>query len=130
MKRCVAAVFLLLFATVGCGSQPAGGTRKAQSDAPRLQRGGVYATKDEDGQYSISKVLEFDDSAVHLRFYNEKFASIPSTIDTTKLTFFIGHAPLAVEGFLKDSPVLIAVESVKDEELEGYKLYLKAMGEK
>ena len=31
------------------------------------------------------------------------------------------------EGFFKDNPVLIKVVPVKDEELEGYKLYLEAM---
>jgi hypothetical protein len=64
---------------------------------------------------------------VHLRFYNEKFETLPTQIDTAKLTYFIGHAPLAVEGFLRDAPVLIAVESVQEAELEGYRMYLDAM---
>ena len=39
----------------------------------------------------------------------------------------IGHFPIAREGFFDDNPVLIKVVPVKDEELEGYKLYLEAM---
>jgi hypothetical protein len=127
MKRLIASLCSLLFGTIGCSSQP---SSPSQTQRPQVQRGGVYATKSEDGQFSISKVLECDDFAVHLRFYNEKFASIPTTIDTTKLTFFIGHAPLAVEGFLKESPTLISVEPVQEEELDGYRLYLEAMDEK
>ena len=124
----VALCFILL-GIAGCEAPSSNDHAEGPTNTPSVQAGGVYATKDDDGKYSISKVLACDEFAVHLRFYNEKFDSIPTEIDTTKLTYFIGHAPLAVEGFLKDSPSLIAVEPVQDEELEGYRLYLDAMNQ-
>jgi hypothetical protein len=53
---------------------------------------------------------------------------VPTAIDTSKLTVFIGHAPLAREGFLERHPKLISVEKVADSELEGYRYYLEAVG--
>ena len=100
------------------------------SNKTDIQRGGVYATKNKDGTYAISKVLELDDSAVHLRFFNEKFPTIPQKIETAKLTYLIGHAPLAKKGFWNDSPTLITVEPVSEDELAGYKIYLEAMSGK
>jgi hypothetical protein len=75
---------------------------------------------------------------VHLRSYANKFREQPKEVDPASLTlgglndpagFGIGHFPLAKEGFWKDSPVLIKVEPVREDELEGYKLYLEAMNE-
>jgi hypothetical protein len=109
----------------GCNSNNQ--AKPGMSNSNEIQRGGVYATKNKEGQYAISKVLEVDDSAVHLRFYNEKFPELPKEIDTSKLTFLIGHAPLAKAGFYNDAPQLIKVEKVSDGELEGYKIYLEAM---
>jgi hypothetical protein len=118
-------ILILCLLIVGCNSnqQP----KTSTPNPNEIQRGGVYATKNKEGQYAISKVLEVDDTAVHLRFYNEKFPEIPKTIDTSKLTYLIGHAPLAKAGFFNDSPKLIVVENVRDQELEGYKIYLEAM---
>jgi hypothetical protein len=90
--------------------------------------GGVYAFAGPDGEYTISKVLVSDESAVHLRSYKESFKAVPSAIDTSKLTVFIGHAPIAREGFLKDQPKLITVEKVAESELDGYRYYQEAMG--
>ena len=129
MKKLLTSLCSILVGAVGCGAQSSSDQVETLANTPRIQAGGVYATKDGNGRFSISKVLACDEMAVHLRFYNEKFDSVPAEIDTTKLTFFIGHAPLAIEGFLKDSPALITVEPVKVEELEGYRLYLDAMNQ-
>lgn len=94
-----------------------------------LNVGGVYASKNEEGKFTITKILALDEFAVHARFYNKEFDEIPSEISTKELTFLIGHAPLAREGFLKDGQQLISTEEVSDDELEGYKLYLEAMRE-
>jgi hypothetical protein len=101
---------------------------KRGDDNVDVVEGGVYASADPDGEYTISKVLVADDSAVHLRFYEESFKSVPTAVDTSKLTISIGHAPLAREGFLKDQPKLISVEKVAESELEGYRYYLEAIG--
>jgi len=109
----------------------------SSSLAPQsIQVGGLYATQDEDGTWRVMKVLALDDDAVHLRSYANKFREQPKDVDPAVLTlgglndpagFGIGHFPLAKEGFFKDKPVLIKVVPVKEEELEGYKLYLESM---
>lgn len=107
----------------------------AKDDKP-IQVGGLYVTQDKDGSWRVMKVLAADEFAVHLRRYANKFPEQPQEIDPAKLTlggindpggFGIGHFPLAKEGFFKDNPVLIKVVPVKEQELEGYKLYLEAM---
>jgi hypothetical protein len=90
--------------------------------------GGVYASAGPGGDYTISKVLVVDEWSVHLRSYAESFEAVPTAIDTGKLTVLIGHAPLARDGFLKDQPKLITVETVVESELEGYRYYLEATG--
>ena len=106
------------------------------NDKKSIQVGGLYATQDKDGSWRVMKVLAVDDFAVHLRSYANKFPEQPKDVDPAKLSlgglkdpggFGIGHFPLAKEGFFNDNPVLIKVMPVKDEELEGYKLYLEAM---
>lgn len=89
--------------------------------------GGVYAFPEVDGGFTVGKVLVADEFAVHLRSYQESFKAVPTTIDTGKLVVFIGHAPLAREGFLKSQPKLITVEEVAESELEGYRMYLQVM---
>ena len=117
----------------------AGGCSKggSPSEAPQsIEVGGLYATQDEDGTWRVMKVLALDEAAVHLRSYANKFREQPKDVDPAVLTlgglndpagFGIGHFPLAKEGFFKDKPVLIKVVPVKEEELEGYKLYLESM---
>jgi hypothetical protein len=72
---------------------------------------------------------------VHVRIYKNKFSSLPKDIDTSQLSlgalgdpdgFGIGHAPMAREGWLHRQTFL-KQESVRDEELEGYRLYLDQM---
>ena len=94
-----------------------------------LRAGGLYASKNEAGKYTITKILVLDEIAVHARFYNEKFDRIPIELSSSNLTFLIGHVPMAREGFLREEQHLIVVEKVSDSELEGYRLYLEAMRE-
>ena len=97
--------------------------------------GGLYASRDEDGIFRVSKVLAVDDSAVHVRIYKNKFKAIPENLDTSTLSlgglgdpdgFGIGHAPLAKENWLA-SHVFLKKEPVREDELEGYKYYLEQM---
>ena len=129
MIRSISIAIALLTALVGCGkSSSTAKAAKAHTSTNAPKVGGVYATKTTKGDYSISKVLAVDDSAVHLRMYSDSFPSIPAAIDTSKLKIAIGHAPFAVEGFASDSPSLIVVEKVAEAEMEGYRIYLEAMG--
>lgn len=130
MNKLLAVFASILLGTIGCSGPSSKPNIATPANAAGIQTGGVYATKDENGKYLISKVLACDEMAVHLRFYNENFDSLPTEIETKQLTYLIGHAPLAVEGFLKDSPTLICVESVTEDELEGYRLYLDEMNQR
>jgi hypothetical protein len=125
--------FAILAAISGCSKEAGAPVAK---DNKSIQVGGLYATQDKDGSWRVMKVLAVDDFAVHLRSYANKFPEQPKDVDPAKLSlggskdpggFGIGHFPLTKEGFFNDNPVLIKVVPVKDEELEGYKLYLEAM---
>jgi len=107
-----------------------------QQQQPSIEVGGLYATLDKDGSWRIVKVLALDEQAVHLRSYANKFPEEPKDLDPAVLTmgglndpagFGIGHFPLAREGFFNQKRVLIKVLPVKEDELDGYKLYLEAM---
>jgi hypothetical protein len=95
----------------------------------KLQVGGIYAMPDKDGSWRVARVLALDQHAVHLRSYTDRFNERPKDVDLAKLNWFIGHMPLAREGFEKEQPVLIKVVPVAEEELEGYKAYLDAMND-
>ncbi len=133
MNIAILLVILVLFVVLGLIAVLvviiAGSGKKPETTDARPKVGGVYASKSEDGSYRITKVLAADAFAVHLRFYLEKFAAPPGSIDTSKLTVAIGHAPLALEAFMKEPDVLLKVEPVQDAELEGYRMYLEAMSE-
>jgi hypothetical protein len=124
-------VLALLCNILGCGAPSDGpSTHKAiPKDATKMElmTGGIYAAKNDEGKYTLTKILVLDDLAVHARFYNEEFDDLPTTVSSDDLTFLIGHAPLAREGFLSEHRDLVTVEDVSESELEGYRLYLEAM---
>jgi len=101
--------------------------------------GGLYAAQNDDCSFGIWKVLAVDGMAVSLRKYSNKFDEAPSRVNPDSLTIGmdmdaflggndgalgIGHFPLARIGFWEMKPVLIQVEPVADEELEGYRMWL------
>lgn len=98
-----------------------------KSGNPKLTVGGIYGTRDKDGSWKLSRVLALDDHAVHLRLYSDRFTELPKDVDLKNLHWVIGHVPLARAGFENESPVLIKVVPVADDELEGYRYYLEAM---
>ena len=121
----------MLLAFVGCSKK-----ESASTSPSSIEVGGLYATQRQDGTWRIMKVLALDEEAVHLRSYANKFPQQPKDVDPATLTlgglndpagFGIGHFPVAKEGFFKDHPVLIKVVPVRDDELEGYKMYLESM---
>ena len=127
------AVLVALLVLPGCSSSPP--EDGASSVAQEIVAGGLYYSQNEDGTFSVTKVLAVDDFAVHLRSYANKFTEKPVDVDPNVLTlgsigdsggFGIGHFPLAKEGFFNDTPVFIKQVPVRDEELEGYRIYLKA----
>lgn len=124
--------FAILAVFCGCSADP----QRPATNAREITVGGLYASRDDDGKYRISKVLVVDEFAVHLRSYANRFDTLPQDLDPAVLSlggigdpdgFGIGHFPLAKEGFWNDNPVLIKKTAVNEDELEGYKLYLEAM---
>ena len=92
-----------------------------------LKVGGLYLSKNENGKYSVSKIIAMDNFAIHVRMYADEFQTKPTELSSTNLKVLIGHAPMDAKGFLAENPELLKVEDVKDSELEGYKMYLEEM---
>ena len=99
------------------------------AESNELVVGGLYVSQNEEGTFQVSKILALDNYAVHVRLYSDEFQTQPTDINSADLSFLIGHAPLAKEGFLLDKPELLKVEEVSEKELEGYKYYLEATGQ-
>jgi hypothetical protein len=100
---------------------------KSKTKKPKnLKAGGLYTLQRKDGTYGVTKILALDDATVHARMYSNTFNTKPTDINSSELKFFIGHAPMAREGFLKDKQELLKVEKVHESELEGYNYYLNA----
>lgn len=105
-------------------------TNKVDSQIPKtstnseLKVGGIYLSKNENGSYSVSKILAMDNFAIHLRIYSDTFKTKPSNINTPNLNIAIGHAPLDKGGFL-NTRELLKVEVVNHSELDGYRLTKK-----
>jgi len=117
IKLIVAAI--LAFISTACG------TKDATKTEDGLVVGGLYTSQNKDGSYGITKIIALDEFAVHVRMYSNTFDTKPNDVNSKDLNSFIGHAPMAKEGFLLDSPELLKVEKVAASELEGYKLYLQ-----
>ena len=54
-------------------------TACASESASSLIEGGLYATQNEEGIFSIVKVLKLDDGGVHIRLFSNMFAARPTT---------------------------------------------------
>lgn len=113
----ISIVILGMLLILGCSNKENNG----------LVTGGLYISQNKDKTFRVSKILALDDFAVHVRMYSNKFEIKPNTLNSSDLNFFIGHAPMAKEGFMLDKPELLKVEKVTEEELEGYHFYLDAM---
>jgi hypothetical protein len=98
-----------------------------RANAESIVVGGVYAVREEEGSWGLVRVLALDKYAVHIRSYTDRFSERPTDVDLAKLNWFIGHMPLAREGFEREERVLVKVVPVAEEELDGYRLYLEAM---
>ncbi len=120
------------FVLVCCSDNKSTSTNESLASTRKLdvlKVGGLYILINEDGTYSIAKILVLDDFAVHLRTYSDTFKTKPKDISTESLRILIGHAPLDKNAFLINKPELLKVEEVKESELEGYKVYLESMNE-
>ena len=103
-----------------------------QNDAIDLSAGAIMSVEDGENKYGVVKILAADDSLVHLRMYGGVHDSRPQTIGDKDQglgsvndpeNMGIGHLPIAREEFLSWKPVLIMQEKVREEELEGYRIW-------
>lgn len=119
---------LLALALLGC-TQPLAPVVATSTPTPAvtaIQAGGIYSVSGgKSGKFTVVKVLVVENSEVHARLYRDDFKDRPTQADLKKLHMAMGHVPLAEEGFRNWQPVLIRVEPVGEDELEGYRLWKK-----
>jgi hypothetical protein len=99
-----------------------------------LVEGGLYSTPDENGGYSVIKILKLDPQGVHVRMYSNQFPEHPATLDESKLYMAgmdrkpdeplgMGHAPISRRSFATWNARFIKIVPVKSDELEGYEIW-------
>lgn len=106
---------------------------------PKVVEGGLYSMLAEQGGYSVFKVLKRDEGGVHVRLYSNRFSEPPQKIDESTLylagmkrkpgeTLGMGHAPVSNQSFAGWKATFVQQSTVKEEELQGYKMWLEAKG--
>lgn len=119
-------------------------TRKLvrRSPAPRptptpWRPGEIYSVRSDTLSFGLVKVLAADSDVVHVRLYKHTFPVRPEVGTPALLTlgalndadgFGIGHVPLQHDAFEAWEPVLVRTETVSDDELEGYHIWLEHRG--
>ena len=99
--------------------------------------GGVYSTPNEDGTYSVLKILKLDEGGVHVRLYSNVYPHHPTELDLSELYMAgmdrgpkerlgMGHVPFSRESFAAWGASHILTASVTEEELEGYYIWEEA----
>jgi hypothetical protein len=112
------------------------GCSKSES---QLVEGGLYYTQNENGSFSVLKILKLDKGGVHVRLYSNQFPEPPIKVDESVLymagverkpneTLGMGHAPISKRSFEGWKAMFFQQSSIKDDELEGYKMWLEAKG--
>jgi hypothetical protein len=101
-----------------------------------LREGDVVAGRASDGAVRVMKILKISfiegDRLLHSVAYKESFKSYDdaAAAHTAKqLTVAIAHLPIDGEGLTAEANKVLANEPVQPAELEGYKAYLKEMGQ-
>lgn len=106
-----------------------------QTIEPGFEVGGLYSIENGDSTFGIAKVLALDPGVVGVRTYTEKFPERPSSVDPVSLSlgsindpdgFGMGHLPITPRAFFAWKPILISVQPVVEEELEGYRIWKEA----
>jgi len=103
------------------------------------KEGGLYYIHNENSSYSVLKILKIDEGGVHVRLYSNQYAAPPDKIDESTLYMAglnrkaneglgMGHAPLSKKTFKGWHAIFIQQSSVKQEELEGYNIWLEDKG--
>jgi hypothetical protein len=101
--------------------------KMSESKIVEIQWGGYYLSheKDENGQYGLYRLLDFNRYAYHAALFTEKFDAKPSASEVSDLRPFIGHAPMDAKGLLIRDSELICSKPLTLADFEGYRMYLE-----
>lgn len=107
---------------------------------PNWVEGGLYYTRNDNGSYSVLKILKVDDVGLHIRVYSNQFAEPPSEVDESALYMVgvnrkpderigMGHLPFLKRSFEDGWRATFFQQStVSEDELDGYRMWLEANG--
>ena len=120
---------LLLSALAGCNSKTGG-----------LKEGGFYAFKNDNGSYSVLKLLKVEGAGVHAKIYSNQFDAPPTQVDESKLyivgvnhkpdeTLGTADVPIKGESFQNYKATFVQQGTVTPQELDGYNQWKKAGGQ-
>ena len=120
---------LLLSALAGCSQKVSG-----------VKEGGLYAFKNDNGSYSVLKILKSEGGGVHVKVYSNQFDSQPTQVDESKL-YIVGvnhkpnetlgnnDVPMKPEVYMNYHATFVQQSTVTPQELEGYNTWKKAGGQ-
>ena len=105
----------------------------------KLVDGGLYCIQNKDGSYSVLKILKLNRQGVHVSVYSNQYSTPPIKVDEATLymagvnskpdeTMGMGHVPLSNKSFQNWKATFLQQSTVKNEELEGYKMWLDDKG--
>lgn len=104
---------------------------------PDPRPGALFASRNEDGSYSVFKVLAVDAVGIHIRIYSNRFPSRPTSLNEAELDLKsihssenpgIGHLPLSREAYWRMDQGFVQQSKVAKEELEGYEIFKDSGG--
>lgn len=101
--------------------------------------GGLYCHPGENGGFAVLKVLKVDQYGVHVRLYSNHYDQPPIKIDESTLYMAgmdrkpdqelgAGHLPISNKSFATWGVRFVQQSTVKDDELDGYRMWLDAKG--
>jgi|GEM_PF-1173688 len=102
--------------------------------------GGLYYFKNDNGTYSVLKILKSEGGGVHVKIYSNQFDSPPTQVDESKLyvagvdhkaneTLGAADLPLKPDAFANYKATFFQQGTVSLQELEGYNTWKKAGGQ-
>lgn len=90
------------------------------------QIGGYYTYKNKDGGWSIFRMLDFADNAIHCALYRETFDHKPNLEEAKSARPFVLHAPVHKATLFSDEDLtLLGAKPVEASDLEGMVTYMQ-----
>ena len=126
-------VLTLCSMLLGCSRSGGGGSSGS------LKEGGIYSFKNDNGTYSVLKILKLESAGLHIRVYSNQFDSPPTQVDESTLymagidhkaneTLGLADAPMLNERFADYKAAFVQQSTVKPDELQGYNAWKSAGG--